>query len=356
MAAPVLLTCPNCRTIYTIEHVPPNVPVQCTQCSNVWVPPAQAVDALPARPARPPAHTQFLDQIDADPSNDALRLVFADYLSEQGDPRGEFIAIQIAKARGEPRGLSRLREQQLLREHFHDWVPAGVAHDSRSFHRGFLHTARLHGPTDPTHEGWRTVQRVLSTLGPHDALPSTRTPFSQRPLPNLREAHALGPHLLAGLAMIPRPALTSLSVIINPERDDVVFTQLGHFTSLTRLGVTTTIPPLRLAFGVPGFHEAFVRRFGHTLQRLRLQALGARLGPLQRQLRAEAPKLLLQLDYLDEFTHAAWIEVTASSVTACVYGEVPEVIAATMKRAMFDANLGSTLVAVDRQRRSQRSL
>lgn len=348
----MLLTCPSCRTTYTIEHVPADVPVQCTQCSNVWVPPAQAADARAPLPTRSAEHLRFLEQIDADPGNDDVRLVFADFLSEQGDLRGEFITIQIAKARGQPRGLSRLREQQLLREHFKDWVPPGVIHDSRSFHRGFLHSARLNGPTDPAHEGWRTVHRVVSMLGPHDSLPVGRTPFTDRPLPALREAHGLGPHLLGGLTIIPRPGLTSLSVIIDPERTDFFFNQLNHFSELTRLGVTTTIPPVRRGLGLASFHEVFVRRFGRTLQRLRLQALGARLGVLQRQLRAEAPALLLQLDYLDEFTHAAWIEVTASTVTACVYGEVPEVIQATMKQALVDAKLPSTLVPVDRHRRS----
>ena len=41
----------------------------------------------------------FLYAIQAEPSDDALRLVYADWLEEQGEsPRGEFIRVQIALA------------------------------------------------------------------------------------------------------------------------------------------------------------------------------------------------------------------------------------------------------------------
>ena len=40
----------------------------------------------------------FLQRIRAFPDDDAPRLVFADWLDEQGDPRGEFIRVQIALA------------------------------------------------------------------------------------------------------------------------------------------------------------------------------------------------------------------------------------------------------------------
>lgn len=50
-----------------------------------------------------PAQAQaLLDQIRAAPSDDAPRLVLADLLSELGDPRGEFIARQLAGAPAVP--------------------------------------------------------------------------------------------------------------------------------------------------------------------------------------------------------------------------------------------------------------
>ena len=39
-------------------------------------------------------------EVFADPANDDKRLVLADALSEAGDPRGEFITLQLAHAAG----------------------------------------------------------------------------------------------------------------------------------------------------------------------------------------------------------------------------------------------------------------
>jgi uncharacterized protein (TIGR02996 family) len=53
-------------------------------------------------PVEAPPLTQdeaFLAAIIADPANDSARCAYADYLQERGDPRGEFIAIQLALAK-----------------------------------------------------------------------------------------------------------------------------------------------------------------------------------------------------------------------------------------------------------------
>jgi uncharacterized protein (TIGR02996 family) len=68
----------------------------------------------------------FLRAIIENPDDDSLRLVYADYLDERGDPRGEFIRVQIALA-GLPdndprRGELEARERQLLEEHKDEWV------------------------------------------------------------------------------------------------------------------------------------------------------------------------------------------------------------------------------------------
>jgi uncharacterized protein (TIGR02996 family) len=60
----------------------------------------------------------LLQAILADPDDDALRLVYADWLQERGDPAGEFIHIQCVLARlpaSDPRRpLLEAREKQLL--------------------------------------------------------------------------------------------------------------------------------------------------------------------------------------------------------------------------------------------------
>ncbi|MFL5328384.1 MAG: TIGR02996 domain-containing protein [Gemmataceae bacterium] len=42
-----------------------------------------------------PDHASFIAAIVANPKDDVARLVYADWLDEQGDPRGEFIRVQI---------------------------------------------------------------------------------------------------------------------------------------------------------------------------------------------------------------------------------------------------------------------
>jgi uncharacterized protein (TIGR02996 family) len=53
----------------------------------------------------------FLPDICANPDDDTLRLIDADYLDERGDPRGEFIRVQIDLAR--------------LPDHLHSYVAGG---------------------------------------------------------------------------------------------------------------------------------------------------------------------------------------------------------------------------------------
>ncbi len=69
---------------------------------------------------------QFLDLIRADLDNPVPRLVYADWLDDQGDPRGEFIRVQCELERS---GLSSLkhrrlrdRERELLQDHQDEWL------------------------------------------------------------------------------------------------------------------------------------------------------------------------------------------------------------------------------------------
>ena len=88
----------------------------------------------------------FLADIIEHPDDDSLRLIYADFLDERGDPRGEFIRTQIELARlpDNPGSSSRrleleARERALLEEHEQQWL--GRVGDwvcVWSFHRGFL--------------------------------------------------------------------------------------------------------------------------------------------------------------------------------------------------------------------------
>ena len=74
----------------------------------------------------------------AHPDDDAPRLVYADWLTNRGDPRGELIAVQCALANQRTQQLLR-REKELLRKHGGDWM-VGARQLARAceMRRGFV--------------------------------------------------------------------------------------------------------------------------------------------------------------------------------------------------------------------------
>lgn len=109
--------------------------------------------------------TQALfDAVYADPRSDARRLVLADRLLEEGDPRGEFIALQMQKLQRPLSGSAMRREKLLLRKHRERWlgplIPMLIGQEQ--WDRGFLSEAwaKLNGDTtgDPR---WNTVRKLM---------------------------------------------------------------------------------------------------------------------------------------------------------------------------------------------------
>lgn len=92
--------------------------------------------------------SDFLAEILANPGDDAPRLVYSDWLTEQGDPYGEFIRLQIDRE-ALPAGSSaakhiRTRERKLQKEHGTSWaggIPTLV--DRYEFRRGFVGWVKL---------------------------------------------------------------------------------------------------------------------------------------------------------------------------------------------------------------------
>lgn len=89
----------------------------------------------------------FLQDILAHPDDDAPRLIFADWLEEQGDAnsvaRAEFVRVQCALAAGklpeQQQAELERREQQLLDEWDKEWVrPIRRLVYEWHFHRGFI--------------------------------------------------------------------------------------------------------------------------------------------------------------------------------------------------------------------------
>lgn len=133
----------------------------------------------------------LLGAVHAAPKEGSPRLVFADALTEQGDPRGEFIALQFAHAAGELPLGKREHMQRLLVASGRTWfdglenqvAPLGV------FHLGFLREVRLATRTpDPAAPAWTTIESIdaagiattLSSFLKHPHLASLHTLRSLR--------------------------------------------------------------------------------------------------------------------------------------------------------------------------------
>lgn len=76
-------------------------------------------------------------QILASPDDDAPRRVLADLLADRGDPRGEFIAVQLELARA-PTAALKEQSAALLREHGRAWAPIDPQDAAVTFARGFV--------------------------------------------------------------------------------------------------------------------------------------------------------------------------------------------------------------------------
>jgi uncharacterized protein (TIGR02996 family) len=95
----------------------------------------------------------FLAEIRDDPDDDVPRLVLGDWLADHGDPRGEFIQIDVrlaSIAEGAERRELEERRRQLLAAHATDWLgPLMDVAAAWSWERGMLHltlrASRLHG-------------------------------------------------------------------------------------------------------------------------------------------------------------------------------------------------------------------
>jgi uncharacterized protein (TIGR02996 family) len=106
----------------------------------------------------------FLADIWANPKDDGPREVFADWLMERGDPRGELIVLQISRARGVSNDEGVKRERKLLAEHARTWlgVLAPVVKNF-VFERGFMARCEVmwrrlaEQPALMTHPAWATL-------------------------------------------------------------------------------------------------------------------------------------------------------------------------------------------------------
>ena len=164
----------------------------------------------------------FLEDIKRHPDDDAPRLIFADWLDEHGDPRGELIRVQCALDRlpaGDARRDALLRrERDLLLAHAQAWLgPLALAGGRWSFRRGLLclemdagegGVRRLAAPARS--EAYRWVESVrVSGLRPRSLAALVASPLLDGPTALDLSNTPLGPG--AGATLAEAPALARLT-------------------------------------------------------------------------------------------------------------------------------------------------
>ncbi len=162
----------------------------------------------------------MLAAIYADPASDQARAVYADWLLEQGNPRGELIMLQLAGIET-PEQLQ--RERELLQTYARAWRGPLPAHASQIvFKRGFPVGADDSGAID-SDPAWATFESITS-------LPLTET-FH---LPSLREVVFDSAHVIS-LSGFPRPLGARRLVWRSDRRDQAVPAARGAFGTITAL-------------------------------------------------------------------------------------------------------------------------
>lgn len=196
---------------------------------------------------------ELLDAIYASPDDDEPRSVYADWLLERGDPRGEMIALQLARAHAGDPEMSP-RERELIRTYQRDWlvwVWDALYPPSVRFARGFLHAASVNARGDRRlaerltgDRRWRTV-RALAVHDTHPHIPL----YTHAALADLDELHQVTPELLAALLDAPPRPLRVLGLTYTPmARDAGALALATSFPRLRELELSAHDEPLPDAF------------------------------------------------------------------------------------------------------------
>jgi uncharacterized protein (TIGR02996 family) len=127
------------------------------------------------------AQQQFYEFIRRNPEEDAPRLIYADWLDELGDPRGEFIRVQceLAKLTEQEEGRRKLlqeRERALWKLHRRQWMRSLKVYHVREarFRRGFLETAELFTRPHPVETPTQFAERWNNFIEQEPALAQVR--------------------------------------------------------------------------------------------------------------------------------------------------------------------------------------
>jgi len=156
----------------------------------------------PAPPrAAPTSEAELVQMILEEPADDGRRLVYADWLLERGDPRGELISLQFKRRDQGLTGNEARRERVLLKQHGREWLgelEPVIERKGVELERGFLSACRVRFRTARQrrelgdHPLWATVERL--------AVPSDPTFLLSTRLVSLRVVEELSPQTFVALA------------------------------------------------------------------------------------------------------------------------------------------------------------
>jgi len=250
-----------------------------------------------------PTTQQLLDAVYSDPSSDTPRHVLADHLLEKGDERGEFIALQLARAQtGAP---ATKRELALLKKHEVRWIgplDSFLSKAGRVFSRGFLSSARAEGlhwhqrfnqTTFRTVTGAREWATVQSFVCPHRWPSGSRVEdlaselLTHDCMRSLRAVH--NAHSTLALQVASEVSLTELG-LLGVDRDDEA--ALGRLRGITTLRVSEVVPEAtRWLFGT---------RLWKHLNHFTVSGVRSSLGRFSTPLPKPAPPSLASLEFVSE--------------------------------------------------------
>ncbi|MCA9665808.1 MAG: TIGR02996 domain-containing protein, partial [Myxococcales bacterium] len=197
------------------------------------------------------------------PDDDALRRVYADVLSELGDPRGELCAIQLADA---PSAAQRKRERELCTAHGRAWLgplDAVALKQGLEFRRGFPSALRTTGKklagarAALAAQEWSTIERLEIT----DSLMLPEALVRDAPLRSLRVASGLPGDIAAAIFASPTPwrlyelgAALHFDIWEDDDDDERQEAERGRAA-------------VREARGVPALRRLIVERGGGAIER-----------------------------------------------------------------------------------------
>lgn len=234
-------------------------------------------------------HADFLRAVWDAPDDDGVREVYGDWLLERGEPRGELIQIQFARARGVVDAAQAAREAELLARHhdaFTDGLAAAVG--AGRWERGFLEAAtvwRNKGavPVLTGHPAWATVRRLAISGTPDAALERQLVALIASPaMRSLVEVLNLSPAQLRAIVAESEGARRALRHVglrlrVGEALDGETRATLAALPSLETLTVAYGLPPT----GLVG--DPLVARLGSLrLVPLRADTLAPVVGELAR--------------------------------------------------------------------------